>query len=169
MIITMAKVGIARMQAWTLTKASRFAARQRPSSAGSFVLMPRPTNLRSQKGGDFVALAAATSEAGAGLYALTSTGVVGYMQSTARDFEKLLDLKASCTQPLDVKMIQSIVALYEDEIIIHEQRDQGRALHVISKSVPLNRIETSVMSKETVKDWYVDAESKVRCIGWACV
>ena len=98
---------MARMQAWTLTKASGFAARQRPSTSGSFVLMPRPTNLRSQKSGDFVALAAATSEAGAGLYALTSAGVVGYMQSTARDFEKLLDLKASCTPPLDSTMSQS--------------------------------------------------------------
>ena len=104
MNISVVKVGIAGFQAWTLTKASGFVARQRPNSAGSFILMPRPTNLRSQKGGDFVALAAATSEAGAGLYALTSAGVVGYMQSTARDFEKLLDLKASCTQLLDLMM-----------------------------------------------------------------
>ena len=56
------------------------------------MLMPRPTNLRTQTAASFVGLA--TGQDGAsGTYALTEAGVASFMQASGRDFDKVLDLK----------------------------------------------------------------------------
>ena len=56
------------------------------------MLMPRPTNLRTQKAASFVALTSG-QDGGSGVYAVTNTGVVSFMQASGRDFDKVLDLK----------------------------------------------------------------------------
>ena len=57
--------------------------------------MPRPTNLKDQTAANFVALASVGSDVGSGVYALTASGAISFMQASSRDLERVCDLNVN--------------------------------------------------------------------------